>query len=116
MKFLIRKPLILGGMLLVLASATVLATGGGGAGHAGDQQLKILKLETNWNGNAGMQQTNAGSLKIQWYADACGHKIQEPLAVIGWGAPRKAYMMPDGGYDANDCKDNQAEVNPPAKR
>jgi hypothetical protein len=116
MKFLIRKPLILGGMLLVLASATVLATGGGGAGHAGDQQLKILKLETNWNGNAGMQQTNAGSLKIQWYADACGHKIQEPLAVIGWGAPRKAYMMPDGGYDANDCKDNQVEVNPPAKR
>jgi hypothetical protein len=115
MKFLIRKPLILGGMLLALVSANVLATGGGGAGHAGDQQLKIVKLETNWNGDAGMQQTNAGGLKIQWYADACGHKIQEPLAVIGWGAPRKAYMMPDGGYDANECKDNQAEVNP-AKR
>jgi hypothetical protein len=111
MKFLIRKPLIVGGMLLALASANVLATGGGGVGHAGDQQLQIVKLEARWNGNAGVQQTNAGGLKIQWYADACGNKIQEPL-VSGWGAPRLARMMPDGGYTANECKDNQAEVNP----
>jgi hypothetical protein len=111
MKCLFKKQFILGAVLLGLTSANIFATGGGGAGYAGDLQLKVAKLEADWNGDAGMQQTNAGGVKIQWYADRCGNKIQEPLARIGWGAPRKGHILPDEGYTANECADIQAEVN-----